>query len=90
MTKEIVGDSRVVYDETKIIEGNFTRKFSVHNKDFLDDAIDLTVQNKMIPLGVKYLHRVNIESHVATNTFPNVVSNSFAIVIFYPLNLIIL
>ncbi|VVC30431.1 Hypothetical protein CINCED_3A001550 [Cinara cedri] len=72
MTKEIVGDSRVVYDEVKIIEGNFTRKFSVHETYFLDDAIDVTVQNKMLPLGVKYLHRINNESHVATTTSPNV------------------
>lgn len=75
LTKEIVGDSRVVYDDRKIVEGNFTRKFSVYENDFLDDAIDVTVQNKMLPLGVRYLHRVNNESHAAAADSPNVVRN---------------
>lgn len=73
LTKEIVGDSRVVYDDKKIIEGNFTRKFSVYENNFIDDAIDLTLQNKILPLGIRYLHRVNNESHVATASLPNIV-----------------
>lgn len=73
MKKEIVGDSRVVYDDRKIIEGNFTRKFSTRDDGFIDDFIDLVVQNKVLPLGVKYLHRVNNESHVVTAISPNAV-----------------
>ncbi|XP_060856834.1 uncharacterized protein LOC132934536 [Metopolophium dirhodum] len=70
LTKEIIGDSRVVYDEIKIIEGNFTRKFTVYKNDFIDDAIDVMVQNKMLPLGVRYLHRVNKDGLVATVDVP--------------------
>jgi len=77
LTKEIIGDSRVVYDEIKIIEGNFTRKFTVYENDFIDDAIDVTVQNKMLPLGVRYLHRVNKGGLVATVDIPKTVSNKF-------------
>lgn len=84
--KEIVGDSRVVYDDTKIIEGNFTRKFSIYENNFIDDSIDLTVQNKMLPLGVKYLHRVNNEGHVATEELPNVVRRDL-FVLFLELNI---
>lgn len=80
LTKEIIGDSRVVYDDKRIIEGNFTRKFSVYENRFIDDAIDLTVQNKMLPLGVRYLHRVNNESHVTTTNIPNIVSKKFSFV----------
>lgn len=75
MTKEIIGDSRVVYDEMKIIEGNFTRKFTVYENDFIDDAIDVMVQNKVLPLGVRYLHRVNKDGLVATVNVPKTVSN---------------
>jgi len=75
LTKEIIGDSRVVYDEIKIIEGNFTRQFTEYENDFIDDAIDVTVQNKMLPLGVRYLHRVNKDGHVATVDIPKTVSN---------------
>jgi len=75
--KEIIGDSRVVYDDIKIIEGNFTRKFTVYENDFIDDAIDVTVQNKVLPLGVKYLHRVNKDGHVATVDVPKIVRNIF-------------
>lgn len=73
LTKEIVGDSRVVYDDKKIIEGNFTRKFSRYGDEFMDDNIDLTVQNKMLPLGVRYLYRSNNESHVVTESSPKIV-----------------
>lgn len=62
-----------MYDDKRIIEGNFTRRFSVYENDFLDDAIDVTVQNKMLPLGVNYLHRVNNDGHVVTSDSPNVV-----------------
>lgn len=82
MTKEIIGDSRVIYDDKKIIEGNFTRRFSVYENNFVDDAIDLTVQNKILPLGIRYLHRVNNESHVATESLPNIVCNNYFIFIF--------
>lgn len=77
LTKEIVGDSRVMYDDRIIIEGNFTRKFSTYEIEFLDDFVDLTVQNKMLPLGVKYLHRINNETHVITSSSPNIVSSHF-------------
>ncbi|XP_025406452.1 uncharacterized protein LOC112680523 [Sipha flava] len=70
LTNKIVGDSRVIYDDKKIIEGNFTRRFSRHEDNFMDDNIDLTVQNKMLPLGVRYLCRTNNESHVATENSP--------------------
>lgn len=83
LTNKIVGDSRVVYDEKKIIEGNFTRKFSRHGKNFMDDNIDLTVQNKMLPLGVRYLCRTNNESHVATENSPKIVSNDYECFFFF-------
>ncbi|XP_050528812.1 uncharacterized protein LOC126898616 isoform X2 [Daktulosphaira vitifoliae] len=72
IVKEIIGDSKITYDNKTIIQGNFTRKFTNHSDGFVDDLIDLTVQSKFIPLGMKYLHRTNNGSRLVVPERPHI------------------